>query len=645
MLQFIINGKQAVLKANSSFELISESPLFSDADQYTFNISFPMADCRENIEIFGFLNRPGVDFKSKIFNVKIISGTTVISGAGIVTGFDETECKFQFLGDRSKDNYYSDLDQIYINTLDLGSVPYQYLQADNVPVSTAWAGHEGDLNMVAIPWVNESTGNIQNNTVHNKDYVQSLDYKIGDDRKWSPPKDSDDVDEYNMSLSWMPYLYDIACYICEAVGFDFEFSGWRFSKWYHLLLCNAVPHTWNQNWNMLLPHWSVLEFFRNLEPLLEGTFVVNMNDKIIRFAPYASLLNQSGTVHIDKVIDSFSSDTYDDEKQCKLISQRYLGYASAESKTGKLYSCPWLIRDFCKLGTSNVLSFETAAILSETAKNQDWRNYHSLDKYYPRRNIYAFYIEAEDRYVTDRVSLNEYIRIYEDLGIRKKYYRVARIPALINNLGPRCVPEDRHEAESLDVTLDVVPVVIDETKNQRMIFISVGEFEDEHSDPIYEDFTENEITYDVFDSLSMQLIDKGEDDGSKAYFSNLAVGFYPGASSCLRNLPELGNHDSYKPEIMPIVDNLEFDVFWNYWRPNNREYTLSLADEQGKFKDIPKVNPDIKFDFSFISDVLPDVNSIFIIRGRKYLCEKLTASFSPDGMSQKIKGSFWMILE
>lgn len=644
MLQFFINGKLAVLKANSSFELISENPLFSDADKYTFNISFPLADCRENIEIFGFLNRPGVNFKSEIFNVKIISGLTVITGAGIVTGFDETECKFQFLGNRSKENYYSELDQIFINTLDLGSVPSNYLAADNVPVSTAWAGHAGGMNMVALPWVNESTGNIQNNTSINPDYVNSIGYKIGDDQKWEPPEDAEGVSEYNMRLSWMPYLYDVACYICDAIEFDYDFSAWRASKWYHLLICNAVPHTWNQFWNMLLPHWSVLEFFRKLEPLLEGVFVVNMNDKIIKFTPYASLLNDSGTVIVDKVIDSFSTDAFDDEKQCKLISQQYMGYAAAESKTGKLYSCQWLIRDFCKVGTSSVLSFDNAAGLSETAQNQNWRSYSALGNLYPRRNIYAFYLRDEDRYVTYRVSLNEYYRII--VGAKFTFYRVAHIPALINNLGPRCVPEDRHEAESLDVTLDFVPVVLDETKNRRMIFLSVGEFEDEHSDPIYEDLTtENGITYDVFDSLSMQLLDKGETDGSKAYFSNIAVGFYPGASSCLRNLPKLGNQEEYVPEIMPIVDNLEFDLYWNYWRPQNSDYTLSLADEQGKFNNIPKVNPDVKFDFSFISDVLPDVNSIFIIRGRKFLCEKLTASFSTDGMSQKIKGSFWLILE
>lgn len=52
----------------------------------------------------------------------------------------------------------------------------------------------------------------------------------------------------------------------------------------------------------------------------------------------------------------------------------------------------------------------------------------------------------------------------------------------------------------------------------------------------------------------------------------------------------------------------------------------------------------IKFEFSFISDILPDVSSVFYINGQYYLCEKLTATFTESGMSQKIKGSFWRII-
>ena len=50
------------------------------------------------------------------------------------------------------------------------------------------------------------------------------------------------------------------------------------------------------------------------------------------------------------------------------------------------------------------------------------------------------------------------------------------------------------------------------------------------------------------------------------------------------------------------------------------------------------VNQQRKFTFSFLADTVPDVHSIFIIHGKKYLAEKITATFSAEtGMSQLMK--------
>lgn len=195
-----------------------------------------------------------------------------------------------------------------------------------------------------------------------------------------------------------------------------------------------------------------------------------------------------------------------------------------------------------------------------------------------------------------------------------------------------CLP-DRHDAESLDLSLEIVPAVIDDTDERRMLFIPLGEYEKGSAEPIY-DSDETEIGGEIYDSVAMQLLEEGEDDGSKAYFSNMSVGFYPGASECSRG----GN------EIYPIVDNLEFDQFWQPWRPENPEYTLSLQDRAGKFAGIPEIDGLVRHEFSFLADTLPDVRSIFLIRGNLYVCEKLTATMSGSGMSRKIKGTFWRIV-
>jgi len=53
-----------------------------------------------------------------------------------------------------------------------------------------------------------------------------------------------------------------------------------------------------------------------------------------------------------------------------------------------------------------------------------------------------------------------------------------------------------------------------------------------------------------------------------------------------------------------------------------------------------------KYNFSFLSDEIPDPRAVFYIDGSKYVCEKLTATFHEStGKSQLIKGSFFKILE
>lgn len=59
-MNIIIDNKRAVLKSGSSFEYIAENRYFTGSDSYTLTITFPLKGCKENIEIFGHINRMDV---------------------------------------------------------------------------------------------------------------------------------------------------------------------------------------------------------------------------------------------------------------------------------------------------------------------------------------------------------------------------------------------------------------------------------------------------------------------------------------------------------------------------------------------------------------------------------------------------------
>ena len=56
-----INGQQAALKKGSSIEYVSENRIFTDADDYSMEIELPLADCPQNLDIFGMITRKNVD--------------------------------------------------------------------------------------------------------------------------------------------------------------------------------------------------------------------------------------------------------------------------------------------------------------------------------------------------------------------------------------------------------------------------------------------------------------------------------------------------------------------------------------------------------------------------------------------------------
>ena len=101
-MEIIINGQQANLKKNTSFEYISENPLFTGSDSYTLTITFPLKDCPQNIRIFGHLHRQDVEKNKVVFDCDIRDKDFFKSGSIVITQISEVEVKTQFLEGRSE---------------------------------------------------------------------------------------------------------------------------------------------------------------------------------------------------------------------------------------------------------------------------------------------------------------------------------------------------------------------------------------------------------------------------------------------------------------------------------------------------------------------------------------------------------------
>ena len=119
-MNFFIDNKPAILKNGSSFDFVFENRYFTGADSYTFNIVFPLRGCKENIAIFGHINRKDVAKERIAFDCRIIDRDFQVSGVIAITEISDVEVKTQFLEGRSADNYLQTLEDVFINELTLG---------------------------------------------------------------------------------------------------------------------------------------------------------------------------------------------------------------------------------------------------------------------------------------------------------------------------------------------------------------------------------------------------------------------------------------------------------------------------------------------------------------------------------------------
>jgi len=641
-MNIFIDNKPAVLKKGSSFDFVFENRYFTGADSYTLNIVFPLRGCKENIAIFGHINRKDVAKERIAFDCRIIDRDFSVSGVIAITEISDVEVKTQFLEGRSADNYLQTLEDIYINELSLG-----YPESDAIADHQCWARQLGypDVSFVALPWVNNNTGNIQNDMNIEEAGLYS----------WNCER-----------LSFQPYLIQVAKRICAAIGYTWDFTPWEESDYKYLLVCNALPYTWNEltysttsnggtggrggnasyrysvissvkgslDFAVSLPHWSVIEFFEQIGYLLGADFEFDHKRKTVSFGYNTTLLQDAGTVKIDKVVDSFSGEiTSTDESE--YIESASLKYKDCSHEKWKVSSCSWFMeknpsfytfdtvqqmvsepdmQQMMKVPTVTVMDRQGNYLLGGIKRNNKYAKYpmwycKDVDMYF---TLHCYGVE--DAHYTTAAGQNVHWRLYE------------LIP--VNNFGERVSSKDCENS----IELGIVPAWIDSTDKGNVIFLDVPEkgsnIDEEYEDPHNSDgsINWNANTSNIIQPSVYKRIKEGDQDKSVEYFDKLYVAYWNGKNYLTNYLP------------CPQTDRCMMNPNWTFVKTN---YSLRLRDYS---ENKHQIEGRQKYKFSFLSSSIPNPRAVFYIHGQKYLCSQLTVSFKEDGRSQLIKGVFYKLV-
>ena len=615
-MEIRINGKIAMLKKGTSFEFVAENRLFSGSDGYTLSITFPLRHCRNNLDIFGHINRADVIAGKVIFDCEIRDRNFYKFGSITITEINDAEVKTQFLEGRSEQNFDMTFDDVFINELDLGS-PTE--TTDSTP-EKAWDPFINNMKCVALPWVNDYSGNIQNLAdFHPEERNPDGTLKSHSYYSWNADC---------RGRSWQPYLLYITKKICEAVGYSADFSKWEEKEEYkYLLVCNTLPYAWDTaGFARALPHWTVAEFFEKLELFLGGEFTIDHRGKSVEFAFTDATLLATEPVQLDKVIDEHTVEVTVDDDKCEYQEAKNLVYKECDHEMWKFYSCDWFIKAWQKGAVRYATMRE---LLSANRWLASWNG--STSRGSNRDKL--LYAEDVDAYFIVR-SLSKTLVEKRDGWMPNRYqYKMELRP--VNLFGGRIV-DDSEDAD--EVEIEFVPAWVDETEDKygRCLFLSFSGYDENDStstswsrDPYQR---KEEIDNTLYQPHALQSLAAGERDKKAEYYDRIYVGWWDGAQTQNGKLPH------------PYVEDIEIAEDWSNFI--NIHFSLRLNNRyQNNRRIVHSINPRQKTTFKFLADNIPNPRAVFFIKGKKYLCEKMTATFTENGMSQLIKGVFYPIVD
>lgn len=594
-----IEGRRAALKQGTSFEYVVENRLFTDADSYTMSIVFPLRGCMENIRIFGRLNRSDVLKEKVVFDCELRDRSFCKSGVLTVVGIEDGELKGQFLEGRSAQNFADDFDEVFINELDLGSWPGNVQQTP----AEHWGNIDDGFSFVSLPWVNAGSGVLQNGVTYADGcYAWAQGIGQGTSSGSGPRAGASGV-------SWQPYLLYIAKKVCDALGYSYDFSPWESSRQRFLLVCNTLPAAWGVTaFARALPHWSVTQFFSELEKLLVGEIDINHRLQRVTFRFTSSVQASTVPVCICEVIDECRVEL-SESGDVAYRGSANRRYADGGHQLQNYYSCEWFIRS---RGASaryyaNIRSLLMAAASYATpGSTSTVRLTNSL-----------LYVEDIRRYFVLRIIDKVEGEYSESRG--QQMYNSVYLLQPVNVFGEQVIKEDNDNV----IELNMVPACIDYTDAEHglALFLDPSSYGEEDGS----DTTRSTDNADIVQPAVAAAIEKGPSESRSEYYDRIFVACWDG------QLPVEGQPPF--PAVYADMVGLDFSHI--------------TSDASLSFGSLPyahAIDPKVRYTFQFLASEVPDVRSLYYIQGQRYLCEKITAVFDENGMSKRLKGDFFRVL-
>ena len=678
MTVLYLDGKKAVIDEGQTLKLVREDTYFTKSGTYTYNISLP-ALCPENIAIFGALSRKevsksaGIKFSARL----IVNNHDVLNGTATVTSITDTEIKVQLMGGNSELNFYTKNEKRYLDELDLGTwyedegisssdltmrTMAEEIQKQFISDISSLGVHKAYKELCKRLW-NENTKEAPCKWVALPCWNENFEITCNDFgiKLFVENEENfyctciNDVESVNLSIQ--PYLVPMIERIFEHLGYPVVENCLRDNDFFMKIVIMTANN--RSAIARSLPHWTVSEFIKEVENLFAVVIYIDEVTKNTVIKSRGNFFNEH-VEYIDNIFEEYTAEV--DQEKTEDIANANIGYSEVseydriEEDIKKLakYDYSFDNEDF-STGLQNLI--DHLYYLRRADQSED---FSSLSKY--KGTIFK---------ICGRSAIIELFDYVDEKGNTGTYHNHARI-LLVDEFANRLHKEDSKE---VDIELRICPSKY-KTDNLVSFYGIDDEFVgantcyslvkadntnpagiEEETAPYIAGLISGETDRPETQEevMSICMYDGGfvkrdfNGDSTQEYFRSFltqvahpetgAQCFYPAGylmSTFTANTYQGGGAlQKFANESLALnIDSFKQVI-------GGRQYTYRTFYSE-VFKHLNKIDTQVKYCFKFLSDRIDlKVNSTFIIRNKRFVCEKLEYNIKADGVSQLVTGYFY----
>lgn len=585
MTNIFINNKPAILPEDLSVTLRFENPYFTRTSNYSLDVELPMP---ANYSIFGHINRLDVRKQKIILPAKvIIDGKVLLDGSAVLVGMYDRSVKIQLVSGNAEFNILTNTN-VYIDELDLGEIVPPQAPQNGYPFSNDKKKEiYGSVDKVQSVWlpVMYETGKWYNEIVYIFGY------------------DTFDPRPYYRGCCVQPYLLVVIKKVIENFGYKVG-DNYIDQTWMRNLYIVSAVQT-NQI-SKALPHWTVSEFFNEIEKFCGVITVVDEINKTISLVDVNTYYSFSGYAYIENVLSEFETEV-EDKSESKDVTTGNVGY-QLPSGTDDGY---WRMdRDLVQAAVKTEFDSYDQLLAYYNALSDENKKYALLicgNRYYmnfkdgnsnslKEINLYANLIRDVDKDDLDaELKIMPAKIVKQDIGLYNytaDYLLGTKFWPLVLNMAVASYSTDLSKMEKINIQ-DVIEgnQQLDKDRNKKEIM---------------------ELAIYTGDLHPVEV----------NYKNQLATFHYP--------VP----YTDYKQIVPGQKDTLQ-------------SYSLSLNDFTGslgnRIRSLQKINSNLPYTMQFERRWIPKLNQVFVINNKKYVAQKIEATLTAKELNPILEGTFYRI--